>query len=113
MFIQIREAHSFLARLELASIRGSCSSTNSIFNETGSRDDERMMSLMNRCFGKTVTPLAAIVTDQKDQMNRMEKSGGDRFAELEKKLDDVKMIFRARLLCELEHKMADTTNKPM
>ena len=58
-------------------------------------------------------PQAGIVADQEDQMNRMEKSGGDRFAELEKKLDDVKMIFRARLLCELEHKMADTTNKPM
>ena len=48
------------------------------------------MSLMNRCFERTVTPLAAIVTEQEDQMNQMEKSGGDRFAELEKKFDDVK-----------------------
>ena len=37
-----------------------------------------------------MTPLAGIVADQEDQMNRKEKSGGDRFAELEKKLDDVK-----------------------
>ena len=48
------------------------------------------MSLMNRYFVRTVTPLAAIVTEQEDQMNQMEKSGGDRFAELEKKFDAVK-----------------------
>ena len=48
MSIVVREAHSFLARLKLASMRGSSSSADSVFNDIDSRDDERMMSLMNR-----------------------------------------------------------------
>ena len=37
MSIQIHEAHSFLVRLKLASLRGSSSSADSVFNETDSR----------------------------------------------------------------------------
>ena len=45
MSIQIHEAHSFLVRLKLASLRGSSSSADSVFNETDSRYvfDEQML----------------------------------------------------------------------
>ena len=66
-------------------------------------------------------------------MNRMEKSWGDRFADLEKKLDDVKktlddfqskthvskIVWISKLIynmihrCELEYKKRETLNKPL